>query len=283
MKPLKPIEDSYTSVLDLCSSTYKKNDLKQRFEHVSKHTKNMDSLYKQHATQTTLFQFPKKQLSKYGVSDKEFEDIYNDKLVAKNASGRDVYMRIKNLCTIHQNRCPSCARREVSTLDHFLPKSIFPELSISPLNLIPNCLECNKSKLTYVANNSESELIHPYFDNIDSEKWLFAKLIGEKEMVVEYFVKKPESWSETLFKRVRNHINIYELDLLFSSNAINLLHNHKQAFKNLRNQKNGVSVLKEHILLLYNSFNENNLNSFETALFYALIDNDEFYESNFCV
>ena len=40
-----------------------------------------------------------------------------------------------------------CHTSEVDTLDHYLPKSKYPSLSINPLNLIPICNKCNKTKV----------------------------------------------------------------------------------------------------------------------------------------
>lgn len=282
MKPLVPISDSFASVFQLCSSTYMKNDLKERLEKIFAHTINIDKLYKDYAHLGNLHKFPKDILSNKGVSEKEFEYIYNEKLLAKGAVGRDVYMRIKNLCMVYDNRCPSCAKREVSTLDHFLPKSIFPHLSVSPLNLVPCCYECNKTKGTYIPTCGEEELIHPYFDNIDEHCWLTAEITGTIYPVVEFKIVQPEPWSTLLYTRVKNHFDTYDLESLYVSNAMNSLNSHKKGFKILRSQNNGIDVLKEHIDLLYVSFREHNLNSWETALFRALLHNEEFFNSSFC-
>lgn len=283
MKPLTPIADSFKDVFDLCSSTYTKSDLRERLTKISEHTENMDSLYRQYAMTNSLYSFPKETLSNMGVDDIEFESIYNDKLVSKKAIGRDIYMRIKNLCVDqYENRCPSCAKRPVTTLDHFLPKAVFRQLSISPLNLIPNCHDCNKIKFQYVATNNYNELIHPYFDNIDSEQWLFARLVNSDYPVIEYIITKPDSWSECLFERVKNHFHIYELESLYASNAMTLLNSHRHAFQELRKNTNGTDELNSHIQLLYTSFKTSNLNSWDTALFFAISGNDEFYNGEFC-
>lgn len=283
MKPLNPIIESYKDVFDLCSSTYVKNGLKERLQKISCHTNDIDSLYESHAKSNSLFTFPKDILSQKGVEEKEFESIYNDKLVAKKAIGRDIYMRIKNLCVDkYENRCPSCAKRPVSTLDHFLPKTIFTQLSISPLNLIPNCYECNKIKSVYVATNNYNELIHPYFDDIDSEQWLYAKLINTEFPVIEYVIVKPDSWSDRLYERVKNHFSIYDLESLYASNAMTMLNSHRKAFQDLRKIPDDTTQLDKHIKLLYSSFKSSNLNSWDTALFFAIKQNYAFYDGQFC-
>lgn len=43
-------------------------------------------------------------------------------------------------------RCPFCGISELSTLDHYLPKELYPEFSVFPKNLVPSCAVCNTRK-----------------------------------------------------------------------------------------------------------------------------------------
>lgn len=43
--------------------------------------------------------------------------------------------------------CPNCTINDVNSLDHYIPKSEFPEFSDNPLNLIQCCPECNNKKI----------------------------------------------------------------------------------------------------------------------------------------
>lgn len=71
-------------------------------------------------------------LSKVGVKrkyldDEEFLSKYRQSMVGKP--------------------CPYCGERiTVVEIDHFLPKSKYPLLSIYSSNLVPSCVECNKEK-----------------------------------------------------------------------------------------------------------------------------------------
>ncbi|CAE6890626.1 conserved protein of unknown function [Pseudomonas marincola] len=64
--------------------------------------------------------------------------------------------------------CPSCGEAGIpGTLDHYLPKDEFPELSVLLLNLTPMCSECQQAKGTqYKTNNGSKKYIHPYFDEV---------------------------------------------------------------------------------------------------------------------
>lgn len=65
--------------------------------------------------------------------------------------------------------CPCCGEPgKPTTLDHYLPKTSFPELSIIVANLTPMCNECQQNKSSdYLDNDGNKIYIHPYFDAID--------------------------------------------------------------------------------------------------------------------
>jgi hypothetical protein len=64
--------------------------------------------------------------------------------------------------------CPSCGELgRPRTLDHYLPKDIYPELSFTLVNLTPMCDWCQGEKGTKYIDNGQKVFIHPYFDNVD--------------------------------------------------------------------------------------------------------------------
>lgn len=66
--------------------------------------------------------------------------------------------------------CPSCGEAgKPGTLDHYLPKSDYPELAVVIANLTPMCSECQGRKGTDFQNAAGEKLfLHPYFDTIDA-------------------------------------------------------------------------------------------------------------------
>lgn len=66
--------------------------------------------------------------------------------------------------------CPSCGEAGApGTLDHYLPKSKFPEFAILLLNLTPMCERCQGEKKTsYMCLGGKRHYLHPYFDTLDS-------------------------------------------------------------------------------------------------------------------
>jgi len=78
------------------------------------------------------------------------------------------YSVLKNMRSNHGlNFCPSCGEEGTpETLDHYLPKDSFPELSFSPINLVPMCSKCqNKKGEDYLSINKSKMFLHPYYDD----------------------------------------------------------------------------------------------------------------------
>lgn len=65
--------------------------------------------------------------------------------------------------------CPVCGEPgRPRTLDHCLPKTIYPEFSINLLNLVPACDWCQGEKLAdYKTDAGFRSFIHPYFDEVN--------------------------------------------------------------------------------------------------------------------
>lgn len=65
--------------------------------------------------------------------------------------------------------CPVCGEPgRPRTLDHCLPKAIFPEFAANILNLVPACDWCQGEKLAdYKTAAGYRSFIHPYFDDVN--------------------------------------------------------------------------------------------------------------------
>lgn len=78
------------------------------------------------------------------------------------------------------NICPACGELgRPNTLDHYLPKSLYPHLSITPHNLYPMCDACQLAKDNLVGDYvSPRYFIHPYFDSFLANQLLFLEFQG---------------------------------------------------------------------------------------------------------
>jgi hypothetical protein len=66
------------------------------------------------------------------VTTAEMEAVYTDRMAKQNTPGRPIY---DDIFAAAKGRCPLCAHRAVTTLDHHLPKTHYPALAVAPLDL----------------------------------------------------------------------------------------------------------------------------------------------------
>lgn len=103
--------------------------------------------------------------------------------------------------------CSYCGIGRPTTIDHYLPKSIFPEFSVLSYNLIPCCPECNNLKSNHwIDDKSKTRLfVNFYFDEIPNENYLFAKILPKNNaFLVEFFYKAPNN--SKIFSTISTHL-----------------------------------------------------------------------------
>jgi hypothetical protein len=63
--------------------------------------------------------------------------------------------------------CPACGEDGTPyTLDHYLPKELYPEFAILPHNLFPMCDRCQGEKgVVTVDDQNQRMFLHPYYDH----------------------------------------------------------------------------------------------------------------------
>lgn len=68
--------------------------------------------------------------------------------------------------------CPACGEDGTpNTLDHYLPKTSYPEFAVTPSNLFPMCDICQGKKgARTVADEGDRLFLHPYFDHFLAEQ-----------------------------------------------------------------------------------------------------------------
>ena len=98
------------------------------------------------------------------VTKAEMEKVYTQRMAKVGAPGREIYDEI--FSAPPGGRCPLCVQRSVTTLDHHLPKALFPALAVTPLNLVPACSDCNKAKLGASPDTARDAPLHPYYDDL---------------------------------------------------------------------------------------------------------------------
>ena len=79
-----------------------------------------------------------------GISKDDMINVYKQKFVPVGSIGRRFYDAI--MAQANLGICPICGVRTVSNLDHFLPKTNYATLVVTPCNLVPSCRDCNTDK-----------------------------------------------------------------------------------------------------------------------------------------
>ncbi|TCM68449.1 hypothetical protein EC844_105153 [Acinetobacter calcoaceticus] len=140
---------------------------------------------------------------------------------------RAIYDAILNAS---KEECPFCGGIGTpKNLDHFLPKTKFPQFSVLPSNLIPSCLDCNlDSKKTSFATKPEEQTIHPYLDNpiFFEEQWITAEYIIQENnapAIFKYSVNPPDYWDEIDKIRVNNFFNDFSIGSRYAKQAATTL------------------------------------------------------------
>jgi hypothetical protein len=122
-------------------------------------------------------------------------------------------------------RCPLCDQGRVATLDHYLPQTTFPEFAILPVNLIPACAECNRTKAAAYEEAGEGLFLHAYLDVLPSKtRFLFARTgVDEGAFAVSFHVEPPRSLAADLRRRIRSHFARLGLADYYRAEGVNEL------------------------------------------------------------
>lgn len=169
--------------------------------------------------------------------------------------------------------CPSCGEPgRPRTLDHYLPKDIFPELSAFLLNLTPMCDWCQGEKLTeYVTEDGQKRYIHPYFDDV--EKPLFLIAFKPPYATPSIGVVIYENISEELSQLVQLHLE-----------GIDFLARFKEYFKTryisiLRKAQDRRLAEAKDLRMLLGQFlemeEEKSINSWDAVLYRSILEDND--------
>lgn len=91
----------------------------------------------------------------------------------------------------HKTTCPYCNIFQIETVDHFLPKSVFPEFAFLPNNLVWSCSKCNTTKNNFYVENGKPLFLNPYYENINEYEFLMCDItIDNSQLSYSYSLNK---------------------------------------------------------------------------------------------
>ena len=205
--------------------------------------------------------------------------LYKLGMLKMGSPGRKVYDEIKMLPSSGSGRCPFCNHENIESLDHILPKSVYPIFSVVPVNLVASCIRCNQKKGSNVPSSACNGVLHPYFENIDECRWLYASVIETDQVVVTFRVERGEGWIDALDARVKNQFRMLDLDKFYSALSSQRMSSIQPNLRKLFECGGAESVKSELRRHFNESYQNIGLNSWQTACFEALKDS-EWYCNN---
>ncbi|WDT68009.1 HNH endonuclease [Cloacibacterium sp. TD35] len=222
----------------------------------------------------TLFEMPRGIPNIITLSKGDLIRYYKYRMLNKE-NARKFYDTL--LLSAPNNICPYCTIKNVKTVDHFLPKSEYPYLSVVPSNLVPCCRDCNTDKKISYPIDNDTQTYHPYFDNIENESWIKAELMCTEPLSFQFRVERLPHWNDNKFNRSVNHFKTYNINELFSNEANRELRTRQFYFKQLLNRDN--IQLIEQIEDTYNScLNSVGVLDWQTIMYACLKENSWFLQ-----
>lgn len=274
MRSISAPNEDPKEVFELCVNSISDKRLRCRLSAVSDVVAAAAYQYWKNGIESTLYSLPSNDCKNEeivigSVNKQELKDVYSVHMVGRAKPARKIYDSL--LSRAPHGRCPFCGIGNASTLDHYLPKSRYPTLSVVPQNLVPSCKDCNTGKKANISTVAEKQSLHPYFDNssVISEQWIFADVESTYPETVRFFVRAPEDWDETLKKRVHSHFEDFNLANRFSIEAADELANKRYLLTEFE-RKNGAQALIDLLSDEADSHFRVHKNSWQTAFYQAL-------------
>ncbi len=187
--------------------------------------------------------------------------------------GADIYDALRQAAP--DGICPLCAVGVVSTLDHVMPKAIFPALAVTPLNLVPACGDCNKTKSNRAPATAREQFIHPYYDDLSGVTWLHAEPLFEDPVRIVFSVRTSPDTDPDLAGRLTHHFTAPRLADRYTAHAAVELRGQEKLLRDLR-EKAGAQQLRDHLNQQADTRAAANPNSWQSAMYRALADSDRF-------
>jgi hypothetical protein len=271
---------SFSHVYNTCMDSVSDSELRSRLISITNDIDEAAVNYNLQAKNGSLYKIPSSNWEDQDiilgkVSKIELTNLYTNHMVPRNKKARFIYDELLN--SAPYGKCPFCGIGQVSTLDHYLPKSKFPQYSVLPVNLVPSCKDCNTGKSSSIYTNAEDQTIHPYYDheNLLSDQWLFAEIERNSPISIKFYVKVPINFSEVSKERLNSHFIVFNLSKRFSVEAASELVSLNCQLSNYFGEYE-LNDMRKYLTDIYKTEYSLYKNSWKTAM-YQSIANDDWY------
>lgn len=258
---------------ETCIKTISDEGLRGRLEESTVAVYGADNLYREAGEHQAFDDLTQSDFDLTVVTAGEMSNLYNRKMADKRSSARYIYDAL--MIASPQGKCPMCGHRDVTTLDHYLPKSSYPALAVNPVNLVPSCIECNKTKASNI-----SATLHPYYDDIENDRWLWAEVVEGELAAIRFFVKPYGGWPNELSARVAHHFEVFRLAQLYAAQSARTISGIRHKLGVL-SAVGGDVIVRAHLMEEFVTWSAADINSWEAALYQALSESDWYCRSGF--
>jgi 5-methylcytosine-specific restriction endonuclease McrA len=262
----------------VCINRVEDRDLKHRLANVADYIAAQAAAYAEHAEDAELHLVAQTTNVANAVTTDEMVKVYDQRMAGKKGPGWHVYDAIKLLPK--HGVCPFCDHRPVSTLDHFLPKRLFPALAVTPDNLVGACADCNRTKLTFAPTAAAEVILHPYFDDVEAERWLTAQVVKGPIAAAVFRTQEVAVWPEALNERVRRHFLMLGLGPLYGAQAAREISGQAQLLGNIHDSR-GPDGVRQELMRQAETREAFRLNSWQAVLYRALCECKWFCDGGF--
>ena len=266
-KPLFSLKDVFPKCINNFNTMKKKKKMEEIYPLLLEDEERYIS-----ALKTKQLHLEKKEVThNLDVSIDDLVNLYNRKLLNNKLKAREYYDSI----LLSSDICAFCGKRHTSTVDHFLPKKKYPNFSITPINLVPCCKDCNKNKADTIFTMVENTFFHPYEDDIDSFRWLSATVeINNNVLMFNFFVIKDKLEAE-VYIRLNNQFKILRLQQYYNVEANVKFKRTKKYYQKLFRRSRGREELEKHLEEEREKYSYDFycLNSFEYVYYSVLLEN----------
>ncbi|MPL70218.1 hypothetical protein SDC9_15973 [bioreactor metagenome] len=213
--------------------------------------------------------------------DNRFSDVKNELFslydyqckIIKNIRENIANQQIETI----RNTCQNCTIDSVGSMDHILPKNIYPEYIVNPYNLFPCCSKCNQYKSI---TNGDTKFLNLFLDKLPEIQYLFVNVYADNDCLNFTFDLRNDNnqISSYLFTKIENHFNNLHLLERMKDCSISHLSAFISSIKPHFRRNGKEYVIDTTIESIYNNRSSYGYNYWKCSLEYGLITSDVFWD-----
>lgn len=177
------------------------------------------------------------------LDEKDALQIYSDLKKIKH-NGKPIRQML--LAASSGEKCAYCGMDRANTLDHYLPKKRYVELSFMPRNLVPCCQSCNgvSAKGEFYPLSAGSAIVHPYYEDTNDAQWLNVSIVvdGTHGLLTSYSVCRPPIWGVDKYHRVLETFKRLGLSTAYSNDLISKINDARTRLTEIFNVSGGAGL-----------------------------------------